>query len=446
MRWLAFGGILGLVASAHAEAVVEGSVSAGTTAGARVDHQHPTAGTGFGLADAQVTAHVTRAPVPLDERGLHMCSVDGSGGCLWVFTGLDPTARDGAGVEASSRLLYAATGEVSSDLQLDARAWAGAAGWRVEGRSTFQATTTLRDRFWRSNRGVVHHAVGVEVPAMWAIGSRDTQLLAMRLYGDVGARSQRQGESWHAVGFDRELGVVGGRIQTRHITADLVTLRYAELGTAERQVGATTYGTSVVLLDVDVIAAQARLPHGIELHGRAGVADRMPLAPFEETGSTSRSSGDSRLAPSYWVEARRGSLDDAAPPVALTVGGGSWLRLEPSGHAVDAGHLVTVAVLVRGGRLTLRADGQLGALRRVLVGALAPMELAPVGTRSTMGRGTLHGSFAVTRSLAITGSTWLEHSDRADPRWAPPPVAATAPTTHAGGELSAVWSFERARR
>ncbi len=53
------------------------------------------------------------------------------------------------------------------------------------------------------------------------------------------------------------------------------------------------------------------------------------------------------IAWSWWLEARAGEPVEAAHDWrarAYTVGGGTWLRLDRTGHAVDAGGLGSLAI------------------------------------------------------------------------------------------------------
>ena len=43
------------------------------------------------------------------------------------------------------------------------------------------------------------------------------------------------------------------------------------------------------------------------------------------------------------------------------------------------------------------------------------------------------------RSLSVDARSWMERSVRADPQW----TAGTTPTTHAGGDVAAVWRFRK---
>lgn len=428
---------------AHADGILEASIAAGTSGQGAIANG---ARSQLALVDGRLAVHWVRAPRPLDVRGLHMCSLDDAG-CAWFFTSLDRDDEDGVGAELTSRMHYVAAGDATSNLELDGRARAEVVGWRIEGRAAFQPETTLRDRFFRSNRGVMQTSLAFGIPPMWALGTRAIQLAVFPMTIDLGTRRQRDPDGVEDIGFDREIGLVGARVQSAMLTVDLVTMRYAELGAADHRVGATTYGTSVTTIDIDVLAVEARLPHAVALAGRVGVADRAPVASFEQTGNSSHSYGPSVFAPSYWLEARHHSFTEQEP-FAFTVGGGSWLRLDPSGHAADRGHLGSLAAQVRRGRFTLRTDVEAGRLRRAVVGNLASttMPLAPVGTRMTMGRGRLHATYAMTPSLSLESGAWVEHSDRSDPRWAATIAPSSEPATHAGADVVARWSFDAKRR
>ena len=56
-----------------------------------------------------------------------------------------------------------------------------------------------------------------------------------------------------------------------------------------------------------------------------------------------------------------------------------------------------------------------------------------------MGRGSLEADVKLVRRVFVTASTWLERSDRDDPRWTIPATGALA--THAGADVTANWRF-----
>jgi hypothetical protein len=169
---------------------------------------------------------------------------------------------------------------------------------------------------------------------------------------------------------------------------------------------------------------------------RGGIAAHLPVAPFVRQGGSEVSAGPSTLVPSFWLEAQR-----SAGASTFALGGGTWTRLDPSGHAVDNGGLAIASASWRGEKLRLRGDAELGHLRRILVGLRAPAEIARVGTRAWMGRASLEASVMLRRSLGLGATAWLERSDRDDPRWISPSTGLVE--TRAGAHVAAVWRFER---
>jgi hypothetical protein len=397
-------------------------------------------------ATADVTADVTRTARPIERRAL--IGDPAKDQYIWVFTGMDFEDTHGVGATARATVRYQPgdTTDASAVL-LDGRVWARLFGWQVEGRAALQPVGDLRDPFWRSGRDILQTGLVLTIPPMWGMGWSSRNFWVMSFTVDVGSRHRLDG-AWTHAGFDRAVAMVGVRLQGRRAAFDLFAGQFAEYGTHERQVGDTLFGTSVIRLDLDLARARWRPLRGepLELSARGGLVSLVPLAPYEQTGTSSSSMGPASDTGSYWFEARYGRpVDAAAPGVALSLGGGTWARLDPTGHAVDAGHLATAAASWKRGALDLRGDVSVGRLRRVLLGLMAPQELEIQGTAWWMGRGSLQATYALDDSFDLTASTWVERSDRDDPRWSKTadPGVATGVATHAGVDLLARYRFAR---
>lgn len=359
---------------------------------------------------------------------------------IWIFTGLDPDDRDGVGAAADGTLHVQPDSEVSSTAWFAGRAWARAAGWQLEARALFQPVGDLRDRFWRSGRGIMQTNVAVEIPAMWSLGTPGWQLSAGGFVVDLGKRTARQGDRWNQAGFDRDVSMVGLRVRTPSLTVDAFTGHYIELGVAKSMTGATTFGTSATAIDLDIARLTWRAARDLALAMHAGLSMRDPVSPFMLTGTSEASSGPAATTPDLGIELRSGTaLGPATTGYTTSVSVGTWTRLDPTGHAVDAGYLATADADWRNGRYRLGGALQIGRLRRVLVGDQAPTGLDPVGTRMWMGRGSVVAEVRITGSMMATSTIWLEQSDRDDPRWVVP--ASGALTRHAGADVAALWRF-----
>ena len=424
--------LLALAGAAHAGGSIDGEVSAGAGG-------DTTAPDGFAAATASVSASLDGDEVSLVDRALATGPLtdadgkplDGTRGYMWIFTGLDPDERISVGAAASGELHLVQDGAVGV---ASGRAWLHAYGWGAEVRTALQPIGDLRDRFWRPGRDVVQENVAVDIPAMFALGSARRQFLALLTHLDLGHRTARLDGAWHAAGWDREVALTFARLQQPGLAFDFLIGRYDELGVATAQRGATEYGTSATTIDLDFVAARWHPAAGLELSGRVGLAMRMPVAPYMTTGTTENSVGPVATTPDVWLEARR--TGDAS---SLSLGAGTWARLDPTGQAADAGELVAASSEWRTGRYQLGGELDIGRLRRVAIGDDAPAGLAPVGTRMWMGRGALLARVRVARDLDLAGSIWVERSDRDDPRWLVPSDGRLA--THAGADLTACWRF-----
>jgi hypothetical protein len=251
----------------------------------------------------------------------------------------------------------------------------------------------------------------------------------------LGERTLRDGGKWSHAGFDRDIAMVAFRWQSKYHTFDLGDMRYAEWGVKERHVDGVTYGKSAGTFGIDA-SLRVRLIAELEFFARGGIADYDPVSAFQIMGTSEHSEGPFSLVPEWWVEARLLDLRGTR----ATLGGGSWTRLEPGGNAVDHGHMGNAEVAYANDRFELKGSAQLGKLRRILVGALAPEDIQHTGTRFVMGRAALDASFRIISSVHVAATAWVERSDRDDPRWSLP---STGLTTHAGADISAMWRFER---
>ncbi|MDB4957320.1 MAG: hypothetical protein JWO36_4889 [Myxococcales bacterium] len=420
------------ISSTVARAEVGGELSAGAGGDS-------SATPGFATTSGSITASLSRPATDILTRGAALVPPGELGG-VWIFTGIDPDDHDSAGVSADGTLLVQADSQAARTAWFSTRAWARALGWQLEARALFQPTGDLRDRFWRSGRSIMQTNAAIGIPAMWSLGTRDWQLAAGAFTVDLGKRLAHEGAGWNAAGFDRDVSFISLRIQTHSIKLDLFTGEYTELGVATSVVGATTYGTSATAIDFDVAALTWRVSQQLAVTMRGGVAMRSPISPFQITGSAEMSQGPVSTTPDLGIELRRGTaLDPDTNGYTASLGVGTWSRLDPTGHAVDAGYLATADADWRNGRYRLGGALQLGRLRRVLLGDEAPADMLPVGTRMVMGRGSLLAAVRVTPQIAVTSTAWVERSDRDDPRWLVPATGALA--THAGADITAQWRF-----
>jgi len=418
-----------LASGAAARADVAGEVSAGTGG-------DTTASGGFATASATFTARLDHPEASLVDRALpgDPSKPPNPGPFyVWLFTGLDADERMTAGAAGSGELHVVPDGAIGT---AKGRAWVHAYGWGLEARTAIQPIGDLRDRFWRPGRDIVQWNAALDVPAMWSIGTARTQVLAGLWRLDLGHRRAIGGGDWHSAGWDRAVDFTFVRVQQPRLVIDFITGSYSELGIARSTSGVTEYGTSATAIDLDVAAARWQLADHIAIVARAGLAMRMPISPYMVTGTSENSVGPDATTPSYWLE-----LQHTRDTEHATLGAGTWSRLDPSGHAVDSGHLVAASVDTRRGRVSLGGMLELGRLRRIVIGDLAPDGLAPLGTTMWMGRGELVAGLRIAHDLDLVGTAWLERSDRDDPRWVVPSDGTLA--THAGGDVTARWRFHR---
>ena len=417
-------------ASSLAFADVHGELSAGGGADS-------TAPDGFGAASANVTAAIEEPELPIRARGMFGVPEDGSDGAAWLLTGVDPDEKLGAGVDSAGEL------HLTNDRAIgiaSGHAWARWYGWGFALNGSLQPPGGLHDRFWRSGRDIVQSSYALDFPPFMALGTARTQVLfAGPTHVEIGHRRTFGGQS---AGWDRNVTVTIFRVQRPHVVVDALTFDYSELGVATSHDGPIEYGTSATTIDLDAAAVKLDVGDGFELAAHAGVASRFPIGPYVimpytgvgGNGSSETSSGPEETRGTYWVELRHRDAGHTA-----SLGAGTWLRLDPSGHAVDAGHLVSAQADWRVRRVQLGGELDLGRLHRVLLGQYAPADLAPLGTDMTMGRGELSAGMRLVRGVNVVARGWVEHSDRDDPRWSVPADGTLA--THAGGDLTARWQF-----
>jgi hypothetical protein len=249
---------------------------------------------------------------------------------------------------------------------------------------------------------------------MWGIAHTGWLLWVVPVEISYAALRRHEAGAWRGEHFD--VGVSLGALGVRHgrFEARLVDMRYREYGAPLATDGDTTEGVSVTSFDVEVLTASWTDPR-LSVQAGAGLAMRGPLSRFVSdigpTGGTSHSDGPLHGAPSAWVELARGGV---------LVRGGTLLRVDPTGHAVDRGWLVAArAELPVRRRTRLTLDGDLARARRVALGTLAPAGLPPVGARFWLARAAGGVAHDLGR-LRLDARAWVERSDRDDPRWAAP--------------------------
>ena len=389
---------------------------------------------GYATASATVDAHFDRAEGSLRSRAL--ATTDPQTGsaacCMWVFTGLDPDERMGVGAQASGEVR--ASGSDATAVASGVT-WMRAYGWGVAASADVQPIGDLRDRFWRPGRDIVDWHTTFDVAPMWAIGDATTQVMVIPTSITVGHRAADVAGQWQDAGWDRAVDGTFVRVQRPRSTVDAIAFHYAEWGIATATDGMAEYGTSATTFDVDAFDGAWKLGGDrFTLHARFGVAMRMPVSAYMLKNDAEASSGPLANTADYWVElARRG--DDGAPQLSL--GAGSWARLDPTGLAADAGQLATASFARRVAGIDVTAQLATGRLRRLAVSDYAPPGLAPVGTAMWLGRAELDARWRTTHRLELDGVAYVERSDRDDPRWLT--AADGRIDMHAGIDLAAHW-------
>ena len=416
--------------------LVTGSAAADVTADLGAGAGDETASPdGYATASATVTATLDRAERALTERAIdatdpttheHEC-------CVWLLTGIDPAERMGVGAQASGEVRAgggSATAVASGDV------WARAYGWGVTASADVQPIGDLRDRFWRAGRNIADWHTTFDIAPMWALGDATTQVMVIPFSITVGHRAAEIAGDWQDAGWDRAADGTIVRVQRPRSTVDALAFHYAEWGLASATAANVEYGTSATTFDLDAFDGTWRLDGDrFTLHARFGIASRMPVAAYVLMNHNAEaSSGPEADLADYWVElSRRG--DDGRS--TLSLGAGSWARLDPTGLAADGGQLATASLARRVGGVDLAAQLATGRLRRLAVSDYAPPTVAPVGTAMWLGRAELDARWRASHRLELDGVAYVERSDRDDPRWLT--AADGRIDTHAGLDLAAHW-------
>lgn len=375
---------------------------------------------GYATANASLAIDLTRPAAPLAHRGLG--GADETGG-LWLWTGADPDDRDGLHADGS---VLALGKRVIANGRVGARVW----GWQLDGAVAYQPVGDLRQRFWLSGRDATANNIHLQVPAVFT-GASGGDSLAM---GDLDL-----GVTWRSArvdpGTDFELTLHFLRWRDPTHQFELLQMHVTGYDLVESYTPTTTMGVTAQDMGVDFAALTWKLDDHLQLSASGGLDALQPLGQYVTTTATTGSSGPpSAVSPRYWFE-----LSERADDRTWSIGGGSWARLDPTGNAADAGQLVSASLDQSLGRIHLNGALQVGHLRRLLVGAMASSDLAPAGTAMWMGRGEAGASLRLGHDLDVTGTAWLERSDRDDPRWLVPSDGRIA--TRAGGDLTARWRF-----
>jgi hypothetical protein len=414
-----------LLVSSAAHADVTAEVTAG--AGAQADS------TAYATASALLAAEYSHPSAPLYRRGL--AAVDDDGG-VWIWTGAGDGERDGIRADVSATALG------STELGA-AHAAARGIGWELDLGVAYQPVGDLREQFWRSGRGMIASSFGFQIPAMVTFGNALTRFSMGDMTVAFTSHTLRSGGESTDGGLDADVAVHFIRWHERRYALDLLDIH---VGSYEKIASASldsTTGVSSTDFGIDGVRLDFQLAPALTLTASAGADNLAPMAAFSDTtdtdGTMTATPVPSVWSPRYWLE-----LDEHTDASKVSAGAGSWARLDPTGNAADAGQLASASYDRDFGRLHVHASAEAGRLVRRMIGALAPQGLAPVGTRMWMGRGELAGSLRVARGFELTGTAWLERSDRDDPRWLVPATGAIA--THAGADLSARWQLKRHHR
>ncbi|HUJ57119.1 MAG TPA: hypothetical protein VLX92_01440 [Kofleriaceae bacterium] len=416
-----------LFVSAPAFADVAGELSAGAGKDSSSD--------GYASAQADLTLALERAPIPPERRGLVLpCGCDGLGHA-WVFTDADPDDRNGVRAQLDG-LVHASEG--ATTLIGSARLAARGYGWELELGTAFQPTGDLRAVFWRSGRDVLATRFGFAMPPMVSYQTRDGRVEIAGMRFDYTGRTLHEDGRSYDGGDDFAIAFELAKWRARSHTLDILDVHVTGFGIADSydETTQTSTGTSASDAAFDVVGYHWHVTPTIETSARFGFDQLAPTAPYVEVDNMPTAQPPMVMAARYWLELAQHDGDRT-----LHLGAGSWGRLDPSGYAADVGTLATAGFDWQSAKHALRLASELevGRLRRALITPGAPSDLAPVGTRMWMGRGTLEADVRVTGGLAVASSAWLERSDRDDPRWAVPASGALA--THAGADVSARWRF-----
>nr|HEX4312412.1 hypothetical protein [Kofleriaceae bacterium] len=417
-----------VLATASAPALADTELSAQLAAGAATDTSAPT---GEATASGVLSAGLVGRPAQLARHCLVIPGDDGS--MLGLWSSDDPNDRDALRADVSAlRIQTAAT----DSLVLTAGASARGCGWELGVHVSDQPVGSLRDTYWRSGRGIVATDVHFEMPAELFVGSVHSRFSM----GSVGFDYTSRSHLGVDVGDDVDGWVRFLRWATEHAIVDVFDIRFTEFDGPEHELAGDPWSfTQLQAIDVaaDIVAVDWRDASGYQLTLRGGIENLSPTAVYTQEGGAAvppAQPNPSVIAPRYWAE-----LAQHRGERTLAFGAGSWARLDPTGGAADVGELAIARADWKHGRYELHADLQGGRLRRALVSSLAQPGLAPAGTAMVMGRGTVEADVRLPHGLVVAGSSWLERSDRDDPRWIVPADGELA--THAGADLDMRWKL-----
>ena len=415
-----------VVAALLASSVAHAGVEAELAAGGGTETGSP----GYTTASATISADYSHPSAPLYRRGLAF--VDDDGG-VWVWTGAQDVDHDGLHADVSATAL-------GTSVIGGAHASARGLGWELDLGLADQPVGDLREQFWRSGRDIVATTVGLQMPPEFTFGDATHRVGFADMDVSVTDRTLRAGAARIDGGLDATLNARMLSWRQPRWSCDFAAVHVTGHELIASASASSTTGTSTDDAAFDLVSIEWRAAPDLVLRARGGVDSLQPVAVFTDTvnpdGSHSSGTVPGVVSPRYWVEAETGA--------GVTISGGSWARLDPTGNAADVGELAAASYLLDRGRLHVHASAQGGQLRRAMVGALAPAGIAPVGTRMWMGRGELAASYDLARGLDLATTAWVERSDRDDPRWLVPASGTLA--THAGADISARWHLARHHR
>jgi hypothetical protein len=347
-----------------------------------------------------------------------------------LFTSPDPRDRDFVRADASALQIG---GDGGDRRILDAGLAARGLGWQLGVHVADQPIGSLRDTYWRSGRGVIATTFHYEEPPGFSFGGPAGVLAIGYIAFDITSRAGTSS------GYDVDASVRAVRWSAPHGTFDVFAIHDIEYdGETHYEPAGTDTSTRPVANDIacDIAALDWQVGHGLELSLHGGFEVVHPTGIYTQVGTMVGMpvTGPQATVPRYWAE-----LAEHGDGYTVHAGAGSWARLDPTGQAADAGELATAGVDWKLARAEVKSELELGALRRAVLGDMAPAGIAPVGTTMVMGRGVFEVDMPIARGFALASSAWVERSDRDDPRWVVPAGAGLA--THAGVDVSALWKF-----
>jgi hypothetical protein len=406
--------LLAVMAATAATATARADVAFDLSAGAGTE----TGTDAYATANGTLAAEWSHPAPPIADR-LPLYFDGGFG--FWTFVGTEPDDWNGARAEVSATAL-------ADTLIGSARGAARGYGWELDLGVDDQPVGGLRDAFWRSGRHVIAGSIGVAIPMLYTIGTEKTRTSLGGIELQFTGRAREAGAPFVDGGLDAEIAWHSVRVQGRRWTLDLLDVHASNHEVAQSEV--TVLDATEVALDV--VAASCKLAPTLEVSAHAGLNQGEPIAQFSTMADAQGAVPPHVETPRYWLE-----LAEHAGARKVSVGAGSWARLDPTGGAADAGQLVDASYRDRIGSVDVRASIQAGQLRRMMVTSYAPPGVPPVGTKMRMGRGELAASMHVMHDLDVVATAWVERSDRDDPRWLVP--ADGTLETHAGGDITARW-------